>query len=475
MKNRVILILIALPTIYSTILVIQVGLSAFHAKNYISSLSREYDRASLDNQSNQVASDVNRLFTLLSLPVVKQIASAAGVDFSPIRDEVAATIKASPWLVGADVPKRYLIAFQNSAEARGTGGILGAFAIVEMNKGKLSVIKTGSNAKLKSLEEIPIPMPAEFTKLYVSDPAIWQNSNLSPHFPYGAQIWMALWEKQFGEQLDGVIAIDPSTLSYVLKATGPITLANGSVITSENIVAETLQKAYKHYEKDNDARKQYLVDIMNATATKLTSGQYSKLRMVRALQKGIVENRILIYSTEQSIDKEFNKTRLAGFMQTTASNQFRAIVQNIDASKLDYYLDRDTSIRSVGCGVSAQVEVSVVVKNTLVSGAGLPAYVLTRADKNKPETIIAGQHRFLLFIYGPPESKLIHAIRSSSSGPAGGVATERKRPILVIDLDLAPGKSERVTATFTRGLGALEYQSQPLARKESVYIDDKCA
>jgi hypothetical protein len=196
--------------------------------------------------------------------------------------------------------------------------------------------------------------------------------------------------------------------------------------------------------------------------------------MARALRQGVIENRILVYSTESSVEAELAKTRLAGFMQTTPSNQYRVVVQNIDASKLDYYLDRDISIRSLSCGVSAEVEVSVTVKNSLASGVGLPAYVLTRADKSKPAEITPGQHRFLLFIYGPPQSKLLSATRTSTTGSAGGVATERERPILVADLDLPPGMSEGVTTTFSRGFGKIQYHSQPLALKESVIINDKC-
>jgi hypothetical protein len=55
------------------------------------------------------------------------------------------------------------------------------------------------------------------------------------------------------------------------------------------------------------------------------------------------------------------------------------------------------------------------------------------------------------------------------------VGSERARPILVTDIDLAPSKGERVTATFSGGVGRLEYHSQPLVKKEKVKIDDKCA
>ena len=474
MKRRIIRILIAIPVIYGVALGIQVGLTAMHAKSYISSLSGEYDRTSLDNQSNRVASDVNRLFTLLSVPGVKQVAAVAGVDFTPIRDEAVAAVKASSWIAGADAPKRYMIAFQNSAEARGTGGILGAFAIVDMNKGAFSVVRTGSNAVLYSLQDVPVKVPAEFTKLYGKNPAILQNSNLSPHFPYGAEIWMGLWKKQFGEQLDGVIAVDPSSLSYVLKATGPITLANGSVITSENVVAETLQKAYKRYEKDNNARKQYLVDIMNAAAAKITSGQYSKVEMAKAIRRGLIENRILMYSRDKVAESELATVRLGGFLSKEPNNEYRAVIQNIDASKLDYYLKRSVVIESKSCKNIQQTQVRVKVTNTLTSGKGLPAYVLTRADKGKPADLVTGQHRFKLFIYGPTNSVLVSVSRENRKDGLGGASAERGRPIYVADVDLAPGESEELLANFAGGVGKISFVDQPLVIPTQLSVNGGC-
>ena len=119
MKRRILTVIGSFIGLYLLVLGIHVTLAAVHAKSYISSLGGEYDRASLDKQSGNLAADINHIFTDLNVPVVKQIASALGVDFTPIRDEAVATVKASSWLAGADAPKRYMIAFQNSAEARG--------------------------------------------------------------------------------------------------------------------------------------------------------------------------------------------------------------------------------------------------------------------------------------------------------------------------------------------------------------------
>lgn len=474
MKRRILTVIGSLISLYLLVLGIHITLAAVHAKSYISSLSGEYDRASLDKQSGNLAADINHIFTDLNVPVVKQIAGALGVDFTPIRDEAVATVKASSWLAGADAPKRYMIAFQNSAEARGTGGILGAFAIVEMNKGAFTVIRTGSNAVLYSLKDVPVKVPAEFTKLYGKNPAILQNSNLSPHFPYGAEIWMGLWKKQFGEQLDGVIAVDPSALSYVLQATGPITLKSGEVITSENVVAETLQKAYKRYETNNDARKQYLVDIMNAAAAKITSGQFSKVGMAKAIKRGLIENRILMYSRDKSAEAELASVRLGGYLTTTPNNEFRAVIQNIDASKLDYYLQKSVTIESKSCKNVQQTQVRVKLTNTLKTGKGLPAYVLTRADKGKPAKLVTGQHRFKLFIYGPTDAKLVSVLRENRTNGLGGGSTERGRPIYVADVDLAPGQSENLLANFAGGVGKITFVDQPLVRPTQLSIKGGC-
>ena len=474
MKRPILTVTGALIGLYLLVLGTHVTVAAIHAKSYISSLSGEYNRASLDKQSGNLAADINHIFIDLNVPVVKQIAGALGVDFTPIRDEAVATVKASSWLAGADAPKRYMIAFQNSAEARGTGGILGAFAIVEMNKGTFTVIRTGSNAVLYSLKDVPVKVPAEFTKLYGKNPAILQNSNLSPHFPYGAEIWRGLWKKQFGEQLDGVIAVDPSALSYVLQATGPITLKSGEVITSENVVAETLQKAYKRYETNNDARKQYLVDIMNAAAAKITSGQFSKVGMAKAIKRGLIENRILMYSRDKSAEAELASVRLGGYLTTTPNNEFRAVIQNIDASKLDYYLQKTVTIESKSCKNVQQTQVRVKLTNTLKTGKGLPAYVLTRADKGKPAKLVTGQHRFKLFIYGPTDAKLVSVLRENRTNGLGGGSTERGRPIYVADVDLAPGQSENLLANFAGGVGKITFVDQPLVRPTQLSIKGGC-
>ena len=425
-------------------------------------------------QSSKLVADINKSFGILKLPVIKQLTQITGLDFTPIQSEITTLARLSPILLGDNKPKQYLVAFQNTAEARGPGGILGAYALIEINNGDIKILKTGSNAALQSNKEIPIKMPDEFMRIYGKNPAIWQNSNLSPHFPYGAQIWMASWQKQYGGKLDGVIGIDPTAISYILKATGDVKLASGEEITADNVVFKTLSQAYKKYEKDNDARKQYLVDIMNATFAKLMANQFNKIKMAQAVKRAIIENRLLVYTTDKDAQAEIEKVRVGGALQTVANNEYRVVIQNIDASKLDYYLDRSVKVESTECKVNKQALVTVTVTNTVQNANDLPDYVLTRADKGKPADLKTGQHRFKVFIYGPVDAKLGTVSRSTPGVELGGGGVERKRPIYITDVDLAPNQSEIVTANFTGGVGKITYVDQPLVRKTNLQIKDRC-
>jgi hypothetical protein len=418
--------------------------------------------------------DTNDLLRYLSLPGIKQASQLAGLDIFNIKPEVLFAAKHFPELAGFDRPKRYMLSFQNSAEARGTGGILGAYAIVEINRGKLEVIKASSNVGLQHLTTLPIKHSDEYFELYGNNPGIWQNANLSPHFPYGAMNYLELWRLQTGEILDGFIATDPIALSYFLKAIGTVTLPDGFKIDSENVVEETLKTAYKRYEEDNMARKEFLVTIMKSTFSQLLAREFSVSKMPKALSQSILGNRLLLYTTSKDTQAENEETRLSGSLNKTSDNQYRVVIQNTDASKLDYYLDREVDIETLTCSPNPTTQVTVYLKNRVVNAQDLPPYVLTRADKGKPKELVTGQHRFKVFIYGPYQSTLIGGSLGSGADGNARIGSERGRPIFIEDIDLAPDASEVIVAQFKGGTGSLTSITQPLVRPEIIKIKDNC-
>src|SRR5665647_1563405 len=141
-------------------------------------------------------------------------------------------VRILPTMLGQDGPKRYFLAFQNEAEARGTGGLAGAFAIVEANHGKLRFTRMESDTTLHDIAA-KVDFGPDYRHLFgaAGTTTTYRQGNLSPHFPYAAQIWASMWKNYSGQKVDGVIAVDPSALGYLLAVTGPATLPDKSQIS----------------------------------------------------------------------------------------------------------------------------------------------------------------------------------------------------------------------------------------------------
>ncbi len=76
-----------------------------------------------------------------------------------------------------------------------------------------------------------------------------------------------MWQDRFHQHLDGAIATDPTALSYLLKATGPVQLPGGGSLTASNAVAFFESGVYAKFGSDTAARKAFQVQAAQAVAT----------------------------------------------------------------------------------------------------------------------------------------------------------------------------------------------------------------
>ena len=374
-----------------------------------------------------------------------------------------------PDLAGFTSSKNYLVIFQNPAESRGTGGIVGAFAIAHVDKGSVSFTKIGSNSVLTSQQSLPITMPADFTNIYGEDPAIWQNANESPDLPSGAAIMLSLWQKQFNQQLDGVITLDPFILKQILSVTGAVQV-DGHVIDASNVVAETLSNAYIEFSSDNLKRKRYLVQIIDAVANKLKSPKVSKPKLIKALVPAIKQNRILFYSASPTVETVLLTSPLSGSLSLSTGNEYRLVLINTAGNKMDFYIHRDFKVERTNCKTN-EVRVTATLTNSATSLLNLPPYVMGRLDINMPNGK-ANSTSVAAFLYGPTGA---HAAISSINDPQGAVFSEKNRPLVSSQLEIGAGKSVTISALFSGGKGNLTIYDQPLVLPETDHIIDKCA
>lgn len=299
-------------------------------------------------------------------------------------DNASIAAQLAPSMLGADGPRTYVMAFQTPAEARGTGGLVGAFGIMRFEDGAPKVETLGTNWELGQ-ETADIDLGPQFDKTYgwMNPYTDLRNSNVSPHFPYAAQIWKSMWERQSVGRVDGAIAVDPIALGYILGAIGPVRLPDGELISGDNIVELTMSTAYVRFPTDfstpttislsSRARKKYLLDIANAVVSKMNGPLSNSQALLEALGRAGGEGRISVWSAYPDEQRLLEETPIAHAVPNDDAPYAQVIVNNLAGNKMDYYLKREIEYVADGCdGDMRNSTVTVRLTNTAVADKLVP-------------------------------------------------------------------------------------------------------
>lgn len=379
-----------------------------------------------------------------------------------------------PPMLGADGVRHYFLAFQNPAESRGTGGIVGAYGVLTADHGLLKITELGTDAQLRNLQVVPVDLGPGFAQLYGADPAFWQNSNESPYFPDAARIWLAAWQKTRGQALDGAIALDPIVLSDILRVTGPATLPDGEQISAANVVRTTLVDAYVRFAADNQARKQFLVEVSAAAVRRIFSGAGSPRALVDALGSAAAARRLLVYSAHPGEQSQLALTPLGGTLPAGPAPFLLMTTNNAAGSKLDVYLDRSLRWTGAACSVAQgtrMTTVTVTLTNAVSPTASFPDYVAGRdADPSRLK-----QHNANVELVGLYLTAGARLVDLTLDGVRVGFrsGTEHGHPGLLVPVDLPPDQPRTLVVTLLEPATTLAptVLVQPLVRPQRTVVD----
>jgi Protein of unknown function (DUF4012) len=363
-------------------------------------------------------------------------------------DAAARAARVLPVLLGENKPQRYFIGLQNEAEMRGTGGLPGAFAIATTNHGRITFDRFESDAALLPPgRDHLIPTGLKFGQKYDSlyGPSLptttFVDSNVSPHFPYTARIWKAMWEKIYHQHIDHVIAVDPTVLAYFLAATGPAPLSAGGALTATNVVPLTEKDQYALF-ADNVERKNFEVSVLRAAARKLTSGAGTPGGLLQAASRSAGEQRLLVWSSDAAVESRLEETNYAGALPSKGTRPFSGFIVNNSASgKLDYYLQRSLSYARTGCGDDRDVIVTMTLLNN-APAAGLPPYVDTRLDHPPPDAQ-PGDSSVLLDYYAT-KGALLDSVTLNNQLTTASATTLNGLEVFRMSLELPRGKTQTI-------------------------------
>jgi uncharacterized protein DUF4012 len=371
-----------------------------------------------------------------------------------------------PGMLGQHGTKRYFLGLQNEAELRGTGGLPGAFAIVEVRHGTVRFTHFESDAALlpsatNKLIHTGLDFGPGYRSAYgASAPTSFiVNSNMSPHFPYAARVWASMWEQVSGEHVDGAVAVDPTALGYLLSVTGPVPLPDGTPLAASDVVPLTERDEYALF-SDDVARKAYLVSILRSAARQFTSGSGSATQFAQALSLASTEGRLLVWSSDPKAESVLARTNYGGVIPRTDRPFVGMVLNNTASGKLDYYLTRTLDYHRSGCDARRDVLVTMTLTNH-APAAGLPPYVNTRLDKHD-YLVAPGDNRTLLDYYATAGAQLL-SVSLNGKPTTATVEHDRGHPIFRLDLELPRATTQTVVLHLREpaGDGAPQIWRQP--------------
>jgi hypothetical protein len=350
-------------------------------------------------------------------------------------------------LAGANGQRKYVIAVANSAEMRGSGGMILSYGGLIGEGGTFELTAFGridDLALTTPVDRAFVPdLPDDYLRRWDGfDPLLrWRNANLGADFTMVAPVMEAMFVARTGVQPDGVIQIDPSGLASLLRAVGPVEVPELGQVGVDNLVPLVLNEAYIRYH-GIERRSDVLREVAEAAFRRLVTGDYDSLRPVGTALAEAVRGRHLMFHTFRP-DAERRTTALGGdgaLPPLRGPDAVHLTVQNVSGNKLDYFVETAVGLSGdVSPGRPGSVRAEVVVRNTAPAGVKDPLYIFGPFNSDQE----VGVYRGVVSLYLPRGTQLLSTSGDPPRDPPISVS-EGGRPIVSYTVDLPAGETSHV-------------------------------
>jgi Protein of unknown function (DUF4012) len=357
---------------------------------------------------------------------------------------VGAALQLVDDIAGASGDHRYLIAVANTAEMRGSGGMILSYGLLTSHAGRVSVGHFGDTSEIEPTKpETTAPFPRDFATAFApfAPSQDWHNVNLLPDFTVDAPVMGAMYTEATGKPVDGVIQVDPAGLAAMLAAIGPVQTADLGVANAGNVVALTLNTAYFLF-PNRTQRQDYTGEVAQAAFGKLTSGVFPSLRSLgTSLVTAGKDRHLLMWTADTNDQAALTQLGFGGALPPPASPFVELTAQNFGGNKLDYYLD--TSVTLTGSPPSprgARVTATIDILNTAPPGQTSPVEVFGPANPTETADVYYG----LIELYLPRGSVLLSSSVDATVTSKPGQADQNGAASVIYRIALPAGSSSRV-------------------------------
>lgn len=342
-----------------------------------------------------------------------------------------------------DAPRNYLILAQTNAEARPSGGLTGSLGLVTVQGGRVSLQPFVSDSEIQNADEPVVDLTAEerllFTDKLGKD---IRDVNFTPDFPRTGEIVSAMWNRQYGVAVDGVIAIDPLFLQNMLAVTGGVAMPDGSTLDGANTAQTLLHDVYARM--TSQETDEYFAVAAQAAFDHIMQNAGNFKSYVKALSTSVEQGHVMVWSAHEDEQNLIADSAISGKLITEgAKPQVGVYISDETESKMDWYLHREvtTEFQKVARNGANQYTVHIKLQNTMTAEeAASEADYVTGGGNIVPK----GQIKTALFIYAPANGRLVDW-EFQNADDYKGVTLHNGLTVSVGDVTLQPGESYEIT------------------------------
>lgn len=354
-----------------------------------------------------------------------------------------AAITALPELLGEGSRKDYLLVFQSPSEGRATGGFMGLVGRLTASNGQLELLQVGRPPERVLFGKIdPVPAPSWFRGRYGEQASqYWGQASYPAHFPTAAENILRMINAGTGEDLEGVIALDPIALGFLLEGSAPIEVPHLGAVTSENAASTVLRDSYIGITSDQQNRA--LARLMRVFWSRVSDGEVDMPSLVRGFGRAASELHLKVYSRNEDAQASLTAAGAAGDFTRYGPNVQFVFHNNLTDGKIDWFMHRtiETVVRLDEEG-NARVTTGIAVENRATAD-GPPLLVGGRS-----KAYVAGENRMFLNAILPRDARNVEMRFSGDPIPFKS-STEVDRPTVWETLHVPPRSTALATVTYT--------------------------
>lgn len=261
-------------------------------------------------------------------------------------------------IFGAEGDRTYLVAIQNSAEIRSSGGFPGSMGVLRIQNGimKLDAFDKVYDVLAYTVSQKKVNITSEEKRLfdYHDGMNAPRDADHCPDFERVAFIWAVGYEERQKEQIDGVISMTPCIVQSLLTVLNEeIKLSDGLLLTKDNATKVLQHDIYfKYYANGRTDGANIITDRLFAEAAEKTMQlmtekiQFAHLTDLLLLAKDSFEDRTLMMWMKDEAEQEtvVNLGWHAGLNKDPQNPQAGVYYSCAIASKMGYFLIMNTEM-----------------------------------------------------------------------------------------------------------------------------------